>query len=521
MLQQGGNAVDAAVAAAFVTFIAEYTVSATGGGGFALVYDAKKAQGNLYDFFSAAPGLDRDTPPDPAQIDFAQITIDYGVSQQYFHVGRGSMAVPGNVAGLCALAQQEGRLPLPILLEPAIHLAREGCQVSEMQHFISLMLEPIFLRTPSSRAVFAREDGRELLGPGETLRMPDLANTLEALALEGPRLFYAGDVAQAIVKDQEARGGLITRTDLERYRVRRRQPLARGFRGRTVLTNPPPSRGGLLISFSLGLLDRFRLRPADHGNVCHLELIAEVMRVTNLARRELEQQNLQPRQQVARLLGTATIERWAETLKTVLGQPVANRPGDSVMVGHASTTQISVIDEDGLAISMTTSGGEGAGFIVPGTGIVPNNMLGEEDLHPQGFHKLEPGRRIPSMMSPTVVLDDAGWPVLALGSGGANRIRSAILQVLLNRLEFGLALEESVEASRVHWEEGVLQVEAGNDPQVVDQLQAMGYVVNRWSQRHMFFGGAHSVARNNRDQLVGAGDSRRGGCAQVVGDAAS
>jgi len=291
--------------------------------------------------------------------------------------------------------------------------------------------------------------------------------------------------------------------------------LASTFRGRTVLTNPPPSRGGLLISFSLRLLENFHFDTAHHGNVCHLEMMAEVMRVTNLARAELERLDLQPRQQVGRLLGQATVNRWTERLQDLLRQPVSQRPVDGIVPAPASTTQISVIDEDGLVVSMTTSAGEGAGFVVPGTGVILNNMMGEADLHPLGFHQIPAGRRIPSMMSPTVVLEN-DWPVLALGSGGANRIRSAILQVLLNRIEFGLLLEDSVQASRVHWEEGVLQVEAGNDLAVVDQLDELGYDVNRWREQHMFFGGVHSVARRRNGDLNGLGDPRRGGYALVV-----
>ena len=520
MLQQGGNAVDAAVAAAFASFVAEYTVSATGGAGFALVYDTQTGKGTAYDFFSAAPGLGH-SEASPAtgdrSLDFRQITIDYGVSQQHFYVGRGSVAVPGNIAGLCSLAQDFGHLPLPVLLEPAIRLAREGCLVSEMQHFISLMLEGIFLSTPSSSAVFGRDQGRQngLLRVGDLLCSPELALTLEALAVEGPRLFYEGEIAQAIVADQEQNGGLLTLTDLQRYRVRRREPLANTYRGHTVLTNPPPSRGGLLISFSLRLLERFRFDAVHHGNECHLELLAEVMRVTSLARRELERQNLQPRQQVSRLLGPATVDRWAETLRAILKQPVSGRPLVLPEPARGNTTQISVLDKDGLAIALTTSGGEGAGFIVPGTGIVLNNIMGEADLHPEGFHKLPAGRRIPSMMAPTIALRE-GRPDVVLGSGGANRIRSAILQVLMNLFEFGLSLEEAVEASRVHFEEGVLQVEGGHTPPVVDELESAGYVVNRWTGKHMFFGGVHSVSRGSDGSLAGHGDSRRGGAARVL-----
>lgn len=517
MLEQGGNAADAAVAAVFASFVAEYTLSATGGGGFALVVPAGGGDAHLLDFFSAAPGLGRAQPPDPAEIDFREITVDYGVSQQHFYVGRGAVAVPGNIAGLCLLSRQSGRLPLRVVLEPAIRLMRAGCPVSEMQAFIGGLIEPILLLTPDSAAIFGSPAGG-LLPVDGLVRMPELADTLEALAVEGPGLFYRGDVARAILADQRAHGGLLTAADLQRYRVRRTKPLASTFRGRTVLTNPPPSRGGLLISFALRLLDPFGFDPAEFGTVQHLELVAEAMRVTSLARQELEAQNLPPRQQSARLLGAASVRRWSGVLHEFLARPVAERSLDPHLAARPNTTQVSVMDADGMVVSLTTSAGEGTGFIVPGTGVILNNMLGEADLHPQGFHRSTPGKRIPSMMAPTVVVEDTR-PVLALGSGGANRIRSAILQVLLNTLASELPLREAVEAPRVHFEDGVLQVEAGNDPATVDALEAAGYIVNRWQSRHMYFGGVHAVAHSVNSGFEAVGDPRRGGAASVAGAA--
>ena len=512
ILQSGGNAVDAAVAATFASFVSEYTLSAPGGGGFALVFDAPRGSGQVLDFFSTGPGLGRATPIPPEAIDFEQITVDYGPSQQHFYVGRGSVATPGNIAGLCALAQQ-GRLPLPVLLEPAIHLARAGCPISPIQAFIGSLIEPILLRTPDSAAIFGRVGGG-LKAAGDLVFMPALADTLETLGREGPRLFSHGEVARAILADQQANGGLLTEADLQRYRVRRYQPLVSRFRDFDVLTNPPPSRGGLLITFTLLLLDAFDLPAYPLGSAGQIELLAEAMRITHLARRDLEAQNLEPRQQAARFLNPATVARWQRTLAELLQQPVAARTLDAAPHAMPSTTQISVMDDQGLVVSLTTSGGEGAGFLVPGTGVILNNMLGEADLHPQGFHKSPPGQRIPSMMAPTVALRD-GRPVIALGSGGANRIRSAIVQVLLNSLAYGLPLAEAVDAPRVHFEDGVLQLEGGHASAVVDALAAAGYRTNRWQTRHMFFGGANAVAATG-DALAAAGDARRGGAAQVV-----
>ena len=173
-----------------------------------------------------------------------------------------------------------------------------------------------------------------------------------------------------------------------------------------------------------------------------------------------------------------------------------------------------MVDGQGLHVSVTTSAGENAGFVVDGTGICLNNMLGEADLHPHGFHTLPPRARLMTMMTP-VVVQQAGVPILAVGSGGSNRIRSAILQVLCNRLDFGLELDEAVNAPRIHFESGVLQAEGGIALPVIEELRAAGYPVNAWPERNMFFGGAHAVAAVG-GQISAAGDARRGGSIVVV-----
>lgn len=159
--------------------------------------------------------------------------------------------------------------------------------------------------------------------------------------------------------------------------------------------------------------------------------------------------------------------------------------------------------------------GESAGYILPGTGYIANNMLGEEDLHPQGFHVRPAGERIPTMMTPTIVLKD-GQVRLVLGSGGSIRIRSAIMQVLINLLDYAMPLDEAVNGPRVHLENGVLQCELGVAAAAMDQLETMGYPVNRWRTRNIYFGGAHSVARGADGRLAAAGDSRRGGAVEIV-----
>jgi gamma-glutamyltranspeptidase/glutathione hydrolase len=182
-----------------------------------------------------------------------------------------------------------------------------------------------------------------------------------------------------------------------------------------------------------------------------------------------------------------------------------------------STTHISAMDADGGCASVTCSNGSSSGVMVPGTGIHLNNMLGEEDLNPLGHHRHARGARVPSMMAPTVVLLEDGAPEIALGSAGSNRIRSAILQTILNVVDFGLKAENAVELPRLHLERGIVEAEPAVDPRALESLESSGWTVQRWGERNLYFGGVQAVARDPLSgELSGGGDPRRGGAAVVV-----
>ncbi len=502
MFHKGGNAVDAAVAAAFAALVSEAVLVNIGGGGLAVLWDGH--EGVVYDFLPTMPGR----PPFP-RMDFTQVWVDFGEEQQPFYIGRASVAVPGLVAGLCALAEEWGMLPLATLLSPAIRLAREGAVLSEPLAYILRILMPIFSYTPEMAAVFTR-DGRPY-GPGERLRFPELAHTLERLAQEGPALFYEGEIAQAIVADQESHGGLITREDLAAYRVLKHSPLHVPYRQRSVLVPPPPSNGGALVGFSLRLLDGLPVNTWEHNGVEYIHALATVMALTNEARSTWDRLRVQGTSGADTFLQEEHVAPYRKRLATALSS--GRWPTTTTSPGSPYTTHISVADENGLWVSLTTTAGENAGFLVGETGVSLNNMLGELDLHPQGFHRLKPGERLSSMMTPTIVLED-GHPRVATGSGGSSRIRSAVLQVLLNVLDYDFPVQEAVELPRVHYEADVLQLEGGIEPHVAQALAARGYRINRWSTRNMYFGGAHTIVRQH-GRLDAAGDPRRGGATYV------
>jgi gamma-glutamyltranspeptidase / glutathione hydrolase len=242
MLKQGGNAVDAAVAAAFASFIAEIGVVHWGGSGLAHIYDGRNGRspvgrGIVYDFFSDMPGRDG-SPPD--RLDFEEVMIDFGATTQSFHLGRASVAVPGNLFGLCQLAADYGRLPLSTLLQPALRLAREGLHLTRFQTDTCELLAPLYTHTPSMRQIFMK-NGR-LIQPEDHFTIPDLAQTLEQLAVEGEALVRNGRLAQTIVHDQQNRGGLLTASDLAHYQVHKVEPIRLAYRRmKSCCRHPAPA----------------------------------------------------------------------------------------------------------------------------------------------------------------------------------------------------------------------------------------------------------------------------------------
>jgi gamma-glutamyltranspeptidase/glutathione hydrolase len=451
VLREGGNAVDAAVCAALASFAVESPLTGFGAGGFMMVH--RGGETVLFDFFVAAPGLDgieRGAELVPVPVRFDAETV------QTFYVGPASCGVPGTAAGLERALERFGSVPLGELVRPGIRLAREGAPVNVEQAYILEILAPIQERLPGTRELYA--PGGQRLREGDSFRFVELAEALERFGAEGAEPFYRGDVAAALSGFTIEHGGTLGPTDLASYETVERRPIRASFRGAEVLTNPPPSSGGTLIAYSLELLERL-------GEQSGPEQLVEAMGAANDARGDL------------------------------LG----------------STTHISVLDRDGMCASLTCSNGSGSGVLVPGTGVILNNMLGEEDLNPGGFHRIAPGRRVPSMMAPTVVLRD-GEIELGLGSAGSNRIRSAILQTVVRAVEQGMPAAEAVRAPRLHFEDGVVQAEPGIDEAALARIESRGLRVARRPAINLFFGGVQAVARDpGSGALSGGGDPRRGG----------
>jgi gamma-glutamyltranspeptidase/glutathione hydrolase len=386
VLFAGGNAVDACIAAGAVSWICESPLTGPGGGGFLLVHHVDEARTELLDFFVTVP----QRAASPSEL--IEVVVDFGDSQQVFYTGPMSVAVPGMVLGFWEAATRWGSMPWADLLAPAVRLAREGVVLNEAQGYLHEILDLLLRYSPEGDAIYG--PGRALR-PGERLAVPELADTLEQLAVEGPDFFYRGELAQRIAAHVP-----ITLDDLAHYEVIDRQPLAASFRGHELRTNPGPSSGGRLLTVGLEELGAGEASPVA---------IVRAMEAQDAMRR-------------------------AEDV--------------------GGTTHISAVDGNGDAASLSCSLGSSGGVVVPGTGLQLNNMLGE----PQLIGEERPGERLTSLMTPSLLLRD-GKPRLVVGSAGSSRLHGAILQVVANVIARGQGVEDAVEAPRIHFENGVAHCE--------------------------------------------------------------
>jgi len=468
-LRAGGNAVDAAVAAMLTSWVTEPLLTGPGAGGYLLVAGAGE-EPTLLDFFVESPGRGGDGA---IRADLVPVVVSFGDAEQVFNVGAASCGVPGTPAGVCEAMHRWGTVPLADLAADAAALAREGVPLNRQQGYVFEILEAILTATPEAADAFV--PGGNILREGDPFRSEELAATIERLGAEGAAPFYTGDIGEAICSWLEDHGGTLTREDLDTYGAIPRAPVRATYRGREVVTNPPPSAGGVLIALALSLLDRTDGPPA----------VTDIVDVMETAQEQRTEEFMAG-------LGTPG---FADTF-------LASRLG--------STTHISVLDRDGRACAVTCTNGEGSGIVVPGTGIHLNNIMGEEDLNPLGFHTYPPGRRMPSMMAPTVVIGEEGVE-LVVGSAGSNRIRSAILQTIVGVVDLGLRAKEAVHAPRMHFENGIVYAEPGIDGPT---LKAAGRSVAQFRDLNLFFGGVQAVERERgTGRLSGAGDPRRGGAA--------
>ncbi len=468
VLRAGGNAVDAAVAAGFAACVAEPALASLGGGGF-LLSSPPEGPEQLLDFFVDAPGRGR--PADAAHPPLLPITVRFPGADQAFSAGWASVAVPGCLDGWVHANRTLGRLPLAQVVAPAARLARAGAVLDAAQGGLLVLLRDILLLTDEGRSIFA--PGGRLLHAGEALHNPRLADVLDDVGRGS--VTGIASLAQALQDGADRAGALVSGEDAAAYAVLEREPLRTPYRDAEVITNAPPSFGGALV---LAALEELAGQAPVDGSPASVVRLADAL--------------------------TRMSDRHLAVPQAVRG---------TVPTSVRGTTHISVLDPAGGLAAMTLSNGSCSGVFVPGTGVQLNNVMGEADLHPHGA-RTPAGTRIGSMMAPTL-LRTADGTRTALGSGGSERIRSALLCVLTALVDRAAPLADAVAAPRLHWDRRLLQVEPGLPVDVVAALRA-DREVHEWAAHDLYFGGVLAVSRSASGAGHAVGDARRAGVGRVV-----
>jgi gamma-glutamyltranspeptidase/glutathione hydrolase len=442
ILEEGGTAADAAVAASLASCVAETVMTGLLGGGHAIYLDGASGRVENLDCFVAVPGLGAEW----REPELLHLDVPFGAELVHYAVGPASCGVPGLPAGLDALWQAHGRMPWPRLVEPARRLARAGTLFPSAHAACLAMLAPVMTMNEGA-AIYA--PGGELLGADSILHQPGLEAALEIVAAEGAGSVYRGSIGASLLELMAERGGLVTRADLEAYEAIWSSPADGRFLGRRVATR----RG---LSGFPATFERFRGAGAGDG-------------------------------ERARVL--AILDALGESAPSTSG-------GD--------TTNLVAADAWGSVCVLTTSLGLGSGDFLPGLDLHLNSMLGEADL----VHgPLEPGKRMGSMMAPTLVHDADGIEVAA-GAAGGTRLRTALLTVLAGVLDEGVSAQAAVSRPRFHPVGRLANAEPGLDDAALDALRSRGLEVRVWEGRHHYFGGVSLITRSG-----GAGDPRRNGAA--------
>ncbi len=486
VLKNGGNAYDALAASVFAAHISEPALTSPAGGGFLLTNNNENFE--FYDFFVNVP----EKTPDN-NVDFYPIPVDFGATIQTFHIGCGSVAVPGVMKGILEIQKKFGKLSLEDVLQPGIKLASEGIYLTEFQIYVLTILEPIYAKYEEARNIFTRNN--KIIDSSTLFKNNDYAEFLKVLSKGGEEIFYKGEIADRINELSSECNGLITKRDLQNYKTNIFKPIEFSFGQYNIIISPPPSLGGILINFTLNLLKD--IKKHKWGSIEYLRSLIYAMKTTQDFRKNDFNKLLSNNNKNFENFSDELMNDYFKSYSTSIN-PFGN------------TTHISIIDEDNNIISCTTSNGEGAGLLIPDTGIMLNNMLGEEDLNPNGFFKWSPGIRLPSMMTPMIILKD-NKPVLIAGSSGSNRIRSALIQTMLNYLLYDFDVKNSIENPRIHFENDVVYIEPGFSEEILNIIEKEFSIV-KFQEKNLFFGGVQAVTGD----MKGASDMRRQGWTMYV-----
>ena len=508
IMRKGGNAVDAAIATAFAMAVTWPTAGNIGGGGF-LVYHGVDGEVTAFDFREKAPLAVTKT---------MYLGEDGNVRDNSNHEGILAVGVPGTVAGMALVHERLGSMPWEDLLEPAVRLARDGIPITWKLHDDFVRRMPRFERYPSSKAVFANADGG-FYQPGDLWVQSDLAATLERIQRDGRDGFYKGRTADLIADFMAANGGIITREDLALYEAVEREAVRGNYRGYEIVSMPPPSSGGVILVEMLNILEGFDLKEIGHNSALYLHLLTETMRRAYADRanylgdpdfnENMPLDRLTSKEHAANLRGSISMTSKSESDPARFAQ----------VYESDHTTHFSVVDGDGNMVSLTYTleWGYGSHIVVEGAGFLLNNEMGDFNAQPGVTdvngrigtepNQIRPQQRMLSSMTPTIVAKD-GVPLFATGSPGGKTIINTTMQTILNVVDHGMTLAESIEAPRIHhqWLPDRTAIEPrGFSPDTLRMYEEFGHVY----RASRYIGSAMGVYRDpETGVLSGAADSR-------------
>ncbi len=504
VLRRGGNAVDAAVAAALTLNVVEPSASGIGGGAFLLIR-AADGTSEVIDARERAPAAA--TP--------GLFYQNGQLNKDWVNHGGRSVAVPGAVAGYALATERFGKAEWSTLFEAAIQYAREGFAISEkLAGYISSEQETL-CRYPATAAIFLPEGLP--MEPGQILRNPDLAATLERLAQEGSQAFYQGEMARAIIGAVTADGGVMAPGDLTAYQVFSRRPVRGSYRGYEILSTPPPSSGGTHLLQILSILENFDVKQLGHNSPPYIHTLAEAMKWAYADREkymadpdfvEVPVEKIIDKGYAARVAARISAEKAAESVYPGWSED-PSKPGN--------TSHLCVVDQWGNVVSMTQTINHwfGSKIVVPGYGFLLNDEMADFSFEEGSVNSVQAGKCPLSSMSPSIVLKE-GKPVMAVGTPGGTRIITALAQVVMNVLDFGMSMDEAIEAPRFHCSStggraASLDVESRISPATLEALEKLGHKVEVRGAYDVYFGGAHGILISQDGRLIGGADSRRDG----------
>ncbi len=502
ILENGGNAVDAAVGTMLALNVVEPNASGIGGGGFLMIRMKDADAPVMIDY--------RETAPADADVDFYyDENTDF---RQVTRIGHKAVCIPGSLKGYEYALEHYGTMTLAEILEPVIELAENGFVISEkFGDMISNYYEIISSNAYTS-SIFLNEGLPRIAG--ETLVQKDLAGTFKLLAENGVDEFYSGAIAENIAEEMKSNGGYISKAGLQDYNVKIREPFEGTYHGYDIFSAYVPSGGGMQIIQILNILEHYNLKELGHNSPEYLHLLAEVFK-QSFADRYYYVGDTDfidaPLDEIVSKEYAKEIAGVIDTEKAKYDYKPYNAPEES-----ESTSHLSVIDKEGNIVAATQSINTffGSGVAVPGRGFLLNNHMNDFDSGNGKPNSIAPNKRAISSMAPTIILKD-GKPFLTVGTPGATRIVSALVQIIVNIIDFDMSIDQAIEAPRMHCVRKKLYIEGSVDELIIEALKAFGHDVDVRGEKALYFGGAQGIVRDlDSGKLIGGADSRRDGFAR-------